>query len=156
MGGGGGGEGCAGVDLARLAGVQSQSPCSSAASGERAMCALVGPAWSAAGGFDMPGIPPGAFTRLASHMPMPSVSTPTPIQFCYTGGYIEAGLQFPGDDYISGFCEWVAEGMGSVVWLACWRMAAHVLAAQQAALMLHCRWRSCVFVAILIASLPCS
>ncbi|PRW60711.1 glycoside hydrolase family 16 [Chlorella sorokiniana] len=24
-------------------------------------------------------------------------------KFCYTGGYIEAGLQFPGDDYISGF-----------------------------------------------------
>ncbi len=26
-------------------------------------------------------------------------------QFCYTGGYVEAGLQFPGDDYVSGFCE---------------------------------------------------
>ena len=24
-------------------------------------------------------------------------------QFCFTGGYLEAALQFPGDDYISGF-----------------------------------------------------
>lgn len=54
-------------------------------------------------GVSQPARPPDGRLRpapdsLLSHrLPLP--------QFCYTGGYIEAGLQFPGDDYISGFCE---------------------------------------------------
>lgn len=39
-------------------------------------------------------------------------------QFCFTGGYIEAALIFPGDDYISGFwpafCEWAGFWEGRV------------------------------------------
>lgn len=34
----------------------------------------------------------------------PSISPPPPRRrFCFTGGYVEAALWFPGDDYISGF-----------------------------------------------------